>query len=333
MFGKFPGKPVLCAVLIIMVVVWYLNKTNVTIDPESPPRADLQPTEHKKTLDLRSLRCRIGNRLRTPKEDLACEEYHHTDLANITTTYQDVLANGRDRLFVDVGANSGQETVEAAKHGMIVIAFEPVSRNQRCWLREVTMNNVTDSVTLIKGAVSDKPGKATFFVPNTAKLFKQQCPQTGSLVSQDFWTGTINVQTREEVVPIYTLDQHIDSRPYLLHADVQGHEFPAFKGGKKLFTEYPPVWLHFEFWPAGMKETGYTPLELHEWLVDHNYVCYTSPSSVEHQAKTKKFAGLTDFIDLVEVKLGYKPFPHRFTDVLCRLADETLAETVAKAVG
>ena len=55
-------------------------------------------------------------------------------------------------------------------------------------------------VLLVKGAVSDHRGVAGFFVPDTRSLFKQACPQAGSLVSQRFWTNQTAVVTKKELV-------------------------------------------------------------------------------------------------------------------------------------
>eukprot|EP01006_Ploeotia_vitrea_P043738 TRINITY_DN66769_c4_g2_i1.p1 TRINITY_DN66769_c4_g2~~TRINITY_DN66769_c4_g2_i1.p1 ORF type:complete len:250 (+),score=22.84 TRINITY_DN66769_c4_g2_i1:332-1081(+) len=239
------------------------------------------------------------------------------------------MASGRNRLFVDVGANSGQDSSVAASAGMRVIAFEPVPVNQQCFRNTMEQKNLDMSrIRLIPAAVSSYIGNTTFFVPDTTILWKQACPQTGGLNDQQFWTKHANSAThiavpiKEQLVNVTTLDAHIhDEAPFLLHADTQGAEYFAFSGSPRLFSLRAPQWIHMELWPVGIKSMKLQPRQIHDFMVDNGYACWPNPNSAaKGQTGEGKYSHIWDWDALIS-ELGFEPYPHKFTDLLCVLVD------------
>lgn len=66
----------------------------------------------------------------------------------------------------DVGANMGQYSLIAWKHGLIVHAFEPEAQNFALLCRNVAVNKASDRVTPWPMALSDKSGFDTLHLSN-----------------------------------------------------------------------------------------------------------------------------------------------------------------------
>lgn len=67
--------------------------------------------------------------------------------------------NGSGLVFVDVGANIGYFSLQAASMGYNVVAFEPMSRNAQKLARSIQHNEFDSHVTLYQNVVSDVSGQ------------------------------------------------------------------------------------------------------------------------------------------------------------------------------
>ena len=187
---------------------------------------------------------------------------------------------------------SRQKPPKAAKSG-------PKSRKKK-----ILSKNVMRPIKLISGTLNAKMyamgAKNTFFsrVKSGEKLAKIGRPNHRHFVMGvgeegrpphyiDPWCAPCkrsccHVRTKPLLVgampqvQVTTVDDHVrpSQRAWLLHADVQGHELHGFCGASALFGAAPPLHLHQEFWPAGMRNAGYHPLQLLDFLEAHGYVCW-----------------------------------------------------------
>jgi len=167
--------------------------------------------------------------------------------------------------FVDIGANEGFFTVQAAKivgpFGR-VLAVEPQGRLQEVIRKNLELNGLTN-VTLIKSAVSDQPGEAELHIsPST---------NTGSTgLSQ-----STRYRVPQEVVPVNTLEailakagiQAVD----LMKMDIEGFEYEAITGAEKLLKEKRIQALALEMHPELMRGRGKDPYILESLLNNHSY--------------------------------------------------------------
>jgi FkbM family methyltransferase len=129
----------------------------------------------------------------------------------------------------DVGAHIGFLTAIASRAvgptGKVV-AFEPLPQNAARLRQTVAMNGLTN-VTLREVAVSSSVGVSTFYLHSSSSMgglaFAHGAPQ-------------INVQAT-------TLDAELDpSRPpALVKIDVEGFQDQVISGGRRLFSEIPPL--------------------------------------------------------------------------------------------
>lgn len=82
-----------------------------------------------------------------------------------TLDWIDSLHSGS--IFWDIGANVGLYSVYAAKKGCKVYAFEPSVFNLEVLARNSNLNNLTDLISIIPGALSDKTGFGTLNMTST----------------------------------------------------------------------------------------------------------------------------------------------------------------------
>jgi FkbM family methyltransferase len=129
----------------------------------------------------------------------------------------------------DVGAHVGFYTLLAAElvgpTGQVV-AFEPVPRNLELLKRHLRLNGYTN-VTVIPAAVSDRPGIAAFaFDTRPERSFEGHIGANGQLQ-----------------VPTVVLDELAGGGlpiPRVLKMDIEGGEFAALTGARKLLAAHHP---------------------------------------------------------------------------------------------
>jgi FkbM family methyltransferase len=133
----------------------------------------------------------------------------------------------------DIGANVGQMTVVLSRlvgpEGHVV-SVEPSPQNAHT-LKQHARHNVR----VVEYAVSDTAGVAHFAGDG----------RSDAMIRDD---GGITVQTT-------TLDDMLGQypSPSLVKLDIEGHEFPAFRGGLRLLSEVRPI-LVVEFHGKGLPE-------------------------------------------------------------------------------
>lgn len=140
-------------------------------------------------------------------------------------------------IVFDIGANIGYYSMLAAKRispeGR-VYSFEPVSSTFACLKENAGMNNF-ENIILTNAGVSDTKG--------TTKIYVADITNTGtsSLAMQGNFSGVT------EEVFIITIDEFAEenrtSRADIIKIDVEGCEYNALKGMKKLLESYKPLVL------------------------------------------------------------------------------------------
>ena len=136
--------------------------------------------------------------------------------------------------FINVGANVGVYVLLARQSGLAVTAFEPVPQTVQFLLQNLEINSLTDQVTVIPAAVSDATGVETIYGVGTgASLLKD-------------WGN--NPKSLAQRVPVVCLDDVIKmpnkNEQLLILVDVEGLEYKALLGAKKLIAAWPrPIWI------------------------------------------------------------------------------------------
>ena len=172
-------------------------------------------------------------------------------LANIYSQ----LINETD-VILDAGANIGFHTVQFARFGKKVYAYDPQPTIFNLLSANILFNGVTDRVEQFRLGLSDKPGSIRmepvnkFDQPNGMHNFGGR--------------GLTNDRTGEESVELVTFDKDVD----VIKIDIQGSEIYAFKGMEQMIDRCQP-WIMFENY-----EDGENDKKVLDFLLNKGYVIY-----------------------------------------------------------
>jgi FkbM family methyltransferase len=167
--------------------------------------------------------------------------------------------------FVDIGANEGFFTVQASRivgPSGRVLAVEPQGRLQEVIRKNLELNGL-GNVTLVRRAVSDRPGEAELHIsPST---------NTGSTgLSQ-----STRYRVPHESVPVNTLegilDKHGIEKVDLMKMDIEGFEYEALTGAEKLLKSKQIRAIALEMHPELMRGRGKEPERLEAVLAQSGY--------------------------------------------------------------
>lgn len=170
--------------------------------------------------------------------------------------FRQSIKNGS--VVVDIGAHIGYYTVVAGKRAGRqgkVFAYEPEQRNFSRLARNVEINDLSDTVTLIRCALSDKKGTGHLYIDEENKGHH-------SLAS--------NGNTCNTTVQIQTLDNSLKSfgwpRIDVIKMDIEGAEFLALSGMKETLVRNSNIILFTEFYPKAIRRMGGIPLRFLETI-------------------------------------------------------------------
>ena len=149
----------------------------------------------------------------------------------LTSFMESVITSGD--IVIDVGAHIGIHTVHAAKLGGYVFSIEPIPSNIRLLERNIQLNNVSNSVELIKGAACDHKGIGTIYVHN----------YSGSH-SMVYSRGARNVIR----VPCFRLDSLFLEKKHikLIKIDVEGFEVNVVRGMESILSKKSAKYIVIE---------------------------------------------------------------------------------------
>jgi len=164
---------------------------------------------------------------------------------------------------LDLGANVGFHTLLFARTvgaGGHVWAFEPDPDNFATLCRNLELNSY-GNVTAVQAAVGTATGR-------------------GSLYHSPFHCDHRTYQTLEgqRGVPVkmVSVDEFLPSgqRIDLVKMDIQGAEGMALQGMKRTLASNPGVVILMEFWPEGLRKTGFSPGRVLSELENQGFALY-----------------------------------------------------------
>lgn len=221
------------------------------------------------------------------------------------TSAERVLAGGG---VLDVGANIGTSIVPllrlfGADSG---VAVEPAPANLEFLRLNLTLNELTDRVTVVPVALSDRDGDQALELAE-GNWGDHRLRSSGAVLDDvEARRATIAV----DVMRLDTLARSGDVRPQALTLawlDVQGHEGQVLAGAGSLLSARVPVVS--EFWPAALRRSGglrtFTGLVATHFsrVVDLRHAqsegrAVTLPAA-DVASLAERYAGPQDFTDLL----------------------------------
>ena len=159
-------------------------------------------------------------------------------------------------VFVDVGANIGYYTVIAS--GIVgsagkVFAFEPDPKNFELLQKNIDTNGCENVIAVQKAVTASVQSLFLYRSNNNFGDHRVYEPHG------EFLAGNVRSAIAIESV---SLDQYFDlnlARIDLLKMDIQGSEYDAFVGMRKLLERYSDITILTEFWPKGLAQAGASP--------------------------------------------------------------------------
>ena len=184
-------------------------------------------------------------------------------------TIEKYLKNGM--IMLDLGANIGFYTMLSrsivGENGR-VFAFEPSPRNANLIRASIEENSFTN-VTVVEAAVSGDTGVSKLYVsPNINSAH--------SLLDLDFKYDEGWKREKTIDVKVITIDDYLekkvgDLKVDFIKMDIEGSEFHAIKGMRKVLDENEHLILVSEFWPKGFLKNNKNPKDYLETLVGLNF--------------------------------------------------------------
>ena len=147
----------------------------------------------------------------------------------------------RDAVLWDVGANVGLYSIYAAKKsGAQVFAFEPSVFNLELLARNIFLNNLQQSITIIPLALNDSLAPSLFKMSTTAwggalSTFGEDFDQYGGQLNSIFEYKTIGI-TMDHAISILKIPA-----PSFLKIDVDGIEHFILRGGAYVLSQVESV--------------------------------------------------------------------------------------------
>ena len=184
-----------------------------------------------------------------------------------TQTVKDNVFSGN--IVVDLGANIGYFTCLLAKivgEGGKVFAFEPDPRNLKLLRRNIQENNYKNVIIADK-AVSDVNGSCTLYSSQKKfganRIFESKKNQT-----RDF----IPIKSETICLDDYFEKQNLLKKIDFIKIDIEGSEFRAFNGMKKILELNNNLKIFTEIAPSLLEDAGSSGKQVLDFLQEHKFI-------------------------------------------------------------
>lgn len=143
------------------------------------------------------------------------------------------------KLALDVGANIGSETITLASEFLFrgVVAFEPENKNLDLLRRNVSLNGLDSTISIVPAAVGERKGSAVLNINEINR-------GANSLA----WT---NGASNSTVVPVVSIDEYLRENKLseedigFVWMDIEGFEPAALRGMSSLLSRRVPIALEW----------------------------------------------------------------------------------------
>jgi FkbM family methyltransferase len=169
--------------------------------------------------------------------------------------------------FIDIGANVGLVSVPlgAKFRECKGIAVEPIERNVDALSRNLTLNSLNSTITIIPVALGDKVGTVSMLRDNNFG------GSTGNAkIVMDAGTSTATHEVNVELLDNIWRESGSPAVSFI-KVDVEGYEYQVLKGGAELISRCRPV-VYGEFHNVLMPQNGYDFHDVLDLFNQNNYL-------------------------------------------------------------
>ncbi len=191
--------------------------------------------------------------------------------------------------FIDVGAHIGDFSIVAASRILkgTILAFEPTTETVHEFRQNLLLNEMTDRVTILEKAVSNKNGTIHFELESESEI--NHISAKSSAKTRKVATTKLDTVCAEHQLLFVDL----------LKVDVEGAEGLVFAGAQSLLSTQKIGVILFEVNPK-MKQYSTTTADLCSLLESHGYTLFSVTEKGLKAFSYKSFT-LTNTINLVAV--------------------------------
>jgi FkbM family methyltransferase len=168
--------------------------------------------------------------------------------------------------FIDIGAHVGFHTLRVAKKAGPdgrVFSFEADRENFELLTKNIRTNGY-DNVVAVNKAVSDRVGKIAFFQNPENSGANKICGDSAGKKTVEIDATTID--------GFFASEMPRDVK--LIKMDIEGAEFAAFKGMRRLLDANPDAVVFSEFWPFGLRALGYDAGEYLDAIINAGFIIF-----------------------------------------------------------
>jgi FkbM family methyltransferase len=190
------------------------------------------------------------------------------DLGPLIAARPELLRAGN---ILDIGANIGYTVTVLARNlkpGYKLYAFEPEPVNYRALKRVVAHPSLRNKVVVSQCAVGAEAG----FIELWQNLAQ---PADHRVITNAFRSVVPGVTGLR--VPLVSIDDFLQRNPgpvSFAKIDVQGFELPVCQGMTKTLEANPDLTVVLEYAPFALRDLGFDPLELIDFLVIRGFQIY-----------------------------------------------------------
>jgi FkbM family methyltransferase len=184
--------------------------------------------------------------------------------------FPDLLRRGN---VLDIGANIGYTSLLFA--GAIdpqfgVFAYEPDEFNFRLLERAARSSKADSRVHAFQCAVGETDGTVELWI-------NPRHHGDHRIMTDNFARSRMKDATTR--VPLVSVDTFVANRPApfpirFIKVDVQGYELAVCRGMEQTLADNPQAILALEYMPGAIRELGFEPRALLEWIGERRYCVY-----------------------------------------------------------
>lgn len=202
---------------------------------------------------------------------------------------------------LDIGANIGYTSLVFA-HSIDaeykVYSFEPEAFNLRLLDRLAQSRQALGRIVPVHAAVGDQDG--------SVELWRNQAHHGDHRVVTNHFRRIKAIRASVEV-PILKIDTFAEQQGAsfplrFIKVDVQGYELAVLRGMQRTLESNPGAVIALEYAPQEIRELGFEPEELLNWLAVRNYQAYSLAKDGSMQPLDAEVAGAQPYIDLLFIR-------------------------------
>ena len=213
------------------------------------------------------LRTSLGRRLFKSAYFLY-KRYIEDDLQDLVLAFPALVGGGN---ILDIGANIGYTAAvlaRAAGPGRKVYAFEPEPFNFKILQQTARRPEFGGKIVPLQLAVGSEDGTVDLWINDRHHADHR-------VATEQFRSA--HPGSKEVSVSLVSVDSFLDSKPgkvSFVKIDVQGYELAVCQGMQNMLRQNPDVTVVLEFMPSAMRELGFEPSHLIDFLVERGFQVY-----------------------------------------------------------